>query len=84
MNARIDSSILSLPMRSFRGCGAKGKLAYSKADAQRALRQLQTTADDPHADALNIYRCQDCGRWHVGHRSYHGTPIPAAEARKHA
>lgn len=50
---------------SYTRCG--GKRRYSRSDAMRMLRELARTRD-PEAASMNAYRCDECRRWHVGHR----------------
>ena len=50
-------------------CDTSGKQALSRDEATRQLRRLQDDAADPEAHLLNIYRCRECRRWHVGHKN---------------
>lgn len=49
-------------------CDTSGKQALSRDEAGRQLRRLEVDESDPERALLNIYRCRDCGRWHVGHK----------------
>lgn len=51
------------------GCGPKQKMRYSKTEAERAAIELAEFEDDPNAP-LTAYKCQRCGRWHVGHNRF--------------
>ena len=49
-------------MRSDRECGNKqGYL--SKSEAKRVARLMSAR----HRDRFHLYRCPQCGLWHVGH-----------------
>lgn len=52
---------------SYTRCG--GKRRYSRSDAMRMLRELART-DNAHMEqqGMNAYKCDECRRWHVGHR----------------
>lgn len=45
-------------------CGGKQK--HSRSDALRTIRDMQV--DGRGSDRLNAYRCENCGRWHVGNK----------------
>ena len=45
------------------------KVRLSKDEAKRTAERLKQWDDDPKAP-LGVYRCADCGRWHVGHNKY--------------
>lgn len=50
------------------GCIYSGKIAYTRDEAQRAVRRLLfIEQDEQNADALHAYKCGRCGRWHIGH-----------------
>lgn len=46
-------------------CGPKAKIPQSRDEAKRAMARLVALGDD--AAQLNIYKCDRCKRWHVGH-----------------
>lgn len=50
-------------------CGPRGKVAYSRDEALRAVKDIQSHEDEPSDSSakLQAYKCADCGRWHVGH-----------------
>ena len=50
-------------------CGPRGKVAYSRDEALRAVRAIRANEDEPEDSSakLQAYKCADCGRWHVGH-----------------
>ena len=50
-------------------CLGGGKVRYiDRRSAQLALLTLHRVAEsDPERELLNVYRCPDCGDWHVGH-----------------
>lgn len=54
------------------GCPVSGKWQYSKSDAVRALNEIlareQQMVKAPRQRGLGtkVYRCPDCGRWHIG------------------
>lgn len=50
-------------------CSVSGKQSLSRSDAQHMMRRLQQDRWSIAPGDLNIYRCQGCARWHVGHRS---------------
>ncbi len=60
-------------------CGADAKIAYSKSDAERAVKRLRALGDDDVNAPLTAYRCDRCGRWHVGHNRFKNRPRRSAE-----
>lgn len=48
-------------------CGPKAKIPQSRDEAKRAMARLVAMGDD--AAQLNIYKCNACHRWHVGHNT---------------
>lgn len=52
--------------RAFEGEACERKKRYrSRGDAMRAVRVMQRWGKG-HCEALNVYVCRSCGRWHVG------------------
>jgi hypothetical protein len=48
---------------------ASAKFRYTSRHVARAeVRHLRSDGD-PRGAALNVYRCESCGDWHVGHSS---------------
>ncbi len=56
-------------------CRTTGKQSLSRSEALRKINELTDNGDDA-ADRLNAYRCQFCGRHHVGHRREPGCSEP--------
>lgn len=43
------------------------KRTYTKAEAKKAARRTETYGRGAKVGRMNVYRCGDCGRWHIGH-----------------
>ncbi|MCA8999545.1 MAG: hypothetical protein KDA80_21295 [Planctomycetaceae bacterium] len=50
--------------RVLKYCDATGKICYSKQQAKQAARELFVADGDGE---LRVYRCEECGRHHIGH-----------------
>ena len=59
-------------MKGFLGCGAKQKYSLSKSDAEHAVREMRAKGQDDSQAPLRAYKCDRCGRWHVGHNRFAG------------
>lgn len=55
------------------------KVSYSRDEAKRTAEHLKQWDDDPKAP-LGVYRCDECGRWHVGHNKYAANAVKDAHA----
>jgi hypothetical protein len=58
--------------------GCRSKQVYlSKAEAKRVARLMSRR----HSEALHLYRCPECGYYHVGHivPAWHRTPLIAPQ-----
>ena len=47
----------------------KHKKYYSEFLALNAMRKMRRNGMDPQK-ALNVFRCTDCKKWHVGNREW--------------
>jgi len=59
-------------MTTYKECKATGKLKYpTEKDANRA--RMIMWHKDPHVvlDDLHSYKCEFCGQFHIGHKSYY-------------
>lgn len=50
-------------------CDVTGKQSHSRDEARRKVREIAdpTNRLADRAEDLEIYRCEYCGRWHLGH-----------------